>query len=464
MALFLATPGTPALAHGVEEGGWGAAPPWAYFTVVLAVVISGLLLGARGAFRRQPRTSACGTSAVCRSYRPLAAMCCLGAGAVHLLVAPEHFQEWWGYGCFFLALATFQTLYGLGLAAPAGRLPRREAYLLVGITANLLVLGLYAVSRTRGIPLFGPHVGELEPLSGPDILAATLETGALALLTWDLRRVASPGRTMATLLQCVGPAAAAILTLAACVSPAEAGEHDGATGGPAGHHSQGLPLAAGAGRETVTQGGRCPPGAPVREYRVAAINVEITLNRFLDYDPKGRMYVLEEELERVRQEEARNRAARAGKGDPAISHGLQGDAIQPLTIRVNQGECLRVALRNALDNNEPASFHLHGSALYVAATGAPALAANPDATASPGAAVTYEWWVSDTRARGHPLLPQPRQHATPDRARPLRRGHRGAQGLPPPRPGHGGAPVERLGGHHPGPARPRLPGVRPLLS
>ena len=170
--------------------------------------------------------------------RPLAAWCFLGAGAVHLLmapehflgagvvhllVAPEHFREWWGYGWFFLALATFQTLYGLGLAVPAGPRSRREAYLLVGITANLLVLGLYAVTRTRGIPFFGPHAGELEPLSGPDILAAALETGALALLTWDLRRVASPGRTMATLLQCVGPAAAAILALAACVSPAEPG-------------------------------------------------------------------------------------------------------------------------------------------------------------------------------------------------------------------------------------------------
>ena len=67
---------------------------------------------------------------------------------------------------------------------------------------------------------------------------------------------------------------------------------------------------------------------------------------------------------------------------------------------MNQGECLRVALRNALANNEPASFHLHGSALYVAATGAPALAANPDATASPGAAVTYEWWVADHEPEG----------------------------------------------------------------
>jgi FtsP/CotA-like multicopper oxidase with cupredoxin domain len=342
--------------------------------------------------------------------RPLAAWCFLGAGVlhllmapehflgagvVHLLVAPEHFREWWGYGWFFLALATFQTLYGLGLAAPAGPRPRREAYLRVGITANLLVLGLYAVTRTRGLSFFGPHAGELEPLSGPDILVAALETSALALLTWDLLRMTRPERTIATLLQCVGPAAAAILAFTACVSPAEPGGHDGAARGPAGHNVQGLPLSAGSGRETVTQGGRCPPGVPVREYRVAAVNVEITLNRFLDYDPKGRMYVLEEELQRVRQEEARNREARAGTGDPAISRGLQDDAIQPLTIRVNQGECLRVALRNGLDNNEPASFHLHGSSLSVTATGAPALAANPDATASPGAVVIYEWGVSE---------------------------------------------------------------------
>jgi FtsP/CotA-like multicopper oxidase with cupredoxin domain len=324
----------------------------------------------------------------------------LGAGAVHLLVAPEHFQEWWGYGGFFLVLAICQTLYGLGLTAPTGPLPRREAYLLVGITANLLVLGLYSVSRTRGIPLFGPHAGELGSMGGPDLLATTLEAGAVALLTWELRRVASPGWSTAPLLQCIGLVAATTLTLAACTSPAEPGEHNGAMGGPAGHGSQGLALAGGADKESVTSGGRCPPGAPVREYRVAAINVEITLNRFLDYDPKGRMYVLEEELERVRQEEMRNREARAGKGESAISHGLQGDAIQPLTLRVNQGECLRVALRNALDNNEPASFHLHGSALYVAVTGSPALAANPDATASPGAAVTYEWWVSDNEPEG----------------------------------------------------------------
>jgi FtsP/CotA-like multicopper oxidase with cupredoxin domain len=286
----------------------------------------------------------------CGKARPLTAWCCLGvgvihllmvpeyflgAGVVHLLMGPEHFREWWGYGWICLALAAFHSLYGLRLAEPAGPLPRRRAYLLTGVSANLLVLGPSVAILDRAIPPLAPRTGELKPPSSA-----------------------------------------------------------------VGHHAQGLPLSADAGRESVTQGGRCLPSAPLREYRVAVINAEITLNRFLDYDPKGRMYVLEAEVERVRQEEARNREASAGTRDPAISIGLQGDAIQPLTLRVNQGECLRVALRNALDNDEPASFHLHGASLYVTATGAPALAANPDATASPGASVTYEWWVSDNEPEG----------------------------------------------------------------
>ena len=46
--------------------------------------------------------------------------------------------------------------------------------------------------------------------------------------------------------------------------------------------------------------------------------------------------MLEEELERVRQEDTQS-GGQGWQGDPVISRGLQGDAIQPLTIRVNQG-------------------------------------------------------------------------------------------------------------------------------
>ncbi|MFQ5794831.1 MAG: multicopper oxidase domain-containing protein [Candidatus Bipolaricaulia bacterium] len=161
-----------------------------------------------------------------------------------------------------------------------------------------------------------------------------------------------------------------------------------------------MPLASAIGVESVSSGARCDPTAPVRAYHVVAINVEITLNRFLDHDPQGRMYVLEENLFRVRQEEVQNRKARAGQAEPAVSLGLQGDAIQPLILRVNQGDCLRINLRNALENGESASFHLHGSGLYVSSTGAPAVATNPDALAPPGATVAYEWWVAEDEPEG----------------------------------------------------------------
>ena len=48
---------------------------------------------------------------------------------------------------------------------------------------------------------------------------------------------------------------------------------------------------------------------PIKEYHVSAINIEITLSRFLDYFP-GYMYVLKENVEKARGEEAANREAR----------------------------------------------------------------------------------------------------------------------------------------------------------
>ena len=85
MALFLATSGAPALAHGVEEGGWGEVPSWAYLAVVLTVVVSGLLLSARGALRQRSARAYLRPA----SYRPLAAMGCLGAGASPLYPPAE---------------------------------------------------------------------------------------------------------------------------------------------------------------------------------------------------------------------------------------------------------------------------------------------------------------------------------------------------------------------------------------
>lgn len=146
-------------------------------------------------------------------------------------------------------------------------------------------------------------------------------------------------------------------------------------------------------RQEGGQAGVCGRNAPVRSYDAVAIRVDITVNRYLDHDPEGRMFVLEEDLERVRAEEAANAAARGGRSEPGVTSGLQGDAIQPLTLRVLPGECLRVTLRNALGSSEAASMHVHGADLRVAGPRGPAIATNPLAVARPDQSVTYEWMV-----------------------------------------------------------------------
>jgi len=64
-------------------------------------------------------------------------------------------------------------------------------------------------------------------------------------------------------------------------------------------------LGPASANETVTAGGHCPAGVPVKAYDISAINVEITLNQWLDFHP-GYMYVLTENIQKVRDEEKKN--------------------------------------------------------------------------------------------------------------------------------------------------------------
>src|SRR5215203_6437605 len=76
------------------------------------------------------------------------------AALIHLWVAPEHFEEWWGYGAFFLVAAAAQVLY-----VPLVLLWPTRIVLLLGIAGNLAIAVLYLLTRTVGIPLFGPEAG-----------------------------------------------------------------------------------------------------------------------------------------------------------------------------------------------------------------------------------------------------------------------------------------------------------------
>ncbi|MEW6324959.1 MAG: multicopper oxidase domain-containing protein [Nitrospirota bacterium] len=152
--------------------------------------------------------------------------------------------------------------------------------------------------------------------------------------------------------------------------------------------------------ESITQGGRCPKNAPRKEYDITAINVEITLNQWLDYHP-GYMYALTADLEKIRAEEKRNSEAREKEGyDPgAVSDGLQTDLIQPLNIRANQGDCVIITLRNKLDG-EDVSMHIHGSSTIIQATGQPATIANAASTVKEGESQVFEWYIRPDEQEG----------------------------------------------------------------
>lgn len=151
----------------------------------------------------------------------------------------------------------------------------------------------------------------------------------------------------------------------------------------------------------LEQAARCPAGAPKKHYDISAIDVEITLNRWLDYYV-GYMYVLTDNLDKVREEEAANAAAREKAGyDPgAVASGLQNNWIQPLVIRGNQGDCVKFTLRNQLIGGEGVSLQIGGSSMVVSATGQPATTTNPDAIAPEGQSVDMEWYIPPTMQEG----------------------------------------------------------------
>src|ERR671910_947583 len=114
-----------------------------------------------------------------------AAALSLTAAAMHAWAMPEHLEEWWGYGSFFLIAATAQVCYGLALLRRPGRM-----LLLLGVVGNLAIVSLWAVTRTVGIPFVGPHAGEAEPVAALDLLATMAELALVTVLLAALLRSA----------------------------------------------------------------------------------------------------------------------------------------------------------------------------------------------------------------------------------------------------------------------------------
>jgi hypothetical protein len=96
------------------------------------------------------------------------------AAAVHFAVLGEHFGEDPRFGAFFVAAGLFQ------LAWAACILKRVSPRLLVAAgIGNALILGVWALSRTVGLPI-GPDSAVPEPVGLPDLVASACEVGLVA--------------------------------------------------------------------------------------------------------------------------------------------------------------------------------------------------------------------------------------------------------------------------------------------
>ena len=188
---------------------------------------------------------------------------------------------------------------------------------------------------------------------------------------------------------------------------------------------------------TVPVGGAAPPAsaqilpgshddpcasAPGRTFDISAINIKITLNRFGVNDPNGMMYVLDENIDDVRAQEA--------SGE--VSSGLGTDPIQPLVIRAHLGDCVTINFTNRttvgfvrqhepplqeadsecedpeglcdglLETGDPTplSMHMHGVSYRPAEAAGSFVGNNPETFADPGETVTFSVFVDPALGEG----------------------------------------------------------------
>ena len=121
-------------------------------------------------------------------------LCCLAVlsvatAVIHFAVAGSHFQEYWLFGVFMLAVAWLQLLWAVLAVARPSRL-----LLWSGIVINAGVIIVYIVTRTAG-DVVGPTPGDVEPVGFGDLLCTVLE--AVVVAGCAFLGAARTGRTMA---------------------------------------------------------------------------------------------------------------------------------------------------------------------------------------------------------------------------------------------------------------------------
>ena len=268
-----------------------------------------------------------------------AAVFTAGAGAVHLAVVPDHLAEYLPFGAFFVVV-------GLGQLAASVALLWRPSRRLLGLIAAgaAALVGLWAVSRTTGLPVGPEGAWEPEQVGVPDVVCVALEVAAVVVLVGLVRRGARPRRRRPVRT----PLAIAPVLLMTAVA-AFVGVGTGLSGMPVAF-SAAPPTADHPGATPVTALIAAPGREPVRDFVLTA---------------------------------------RPGRVDGHPAETFDGTVPGP-ELRVTQGDRVRVTLVNRLQ--VATTLHWHGLRVPNADDGVAGL--TQDAVA-PGASFTYEFVATD---------------------------------------------------------------------
>lgn len=91
------------------------------------------------------------------------------AAGIHGAVIGEHLEEYAPFGLFFAVIASAQVLWATAVVVRFDR-----STLFVGLAGNAVVIALWAISRTTGLPV-GPHPWHPETVATIDALCTIAE-------------------------------------------------------------------------------------------------------------------------------------------------------------------------------------------------------------------------------------------------------------------------------------------------
>lgn len=151
----------------------------------------------------------------------VAALLTLVSSLIHAAQIPAHLEQYWLFGALFAVASCLQALW----AAFVWREPLHRRALIAGAVLNAVLVAVWAVSRTTGLPI-GPDAWRPEAVGVADVISKLDELAAVILSLAVLRRLRGARRVQMSALQVrVATALAAPLILYSVLAAIGGGHH-----------------------------------------------------------------------------------------------------------------------------------------------------------------------------------------------------------------------------------------------